>query len=96
MGLVLFKQDDQEVLDISTEQEAEEFLKREFPNTFKRMPKSEMKAFAERAPGKLPYFRYCGPELHYSNSVVLAGDAVHTVRILRSCVCVTRACEAYV
>ena len=76
---MLFKQDDEEVLSIATEQQAAAFLQKEFPNTFKKMPQSEIKAFVERPPGKLPQFRYCGPELHYSNSVVLAGDAVHTV-----------------
>jgi hypothetical protein len=81
VALILFKADDEEVLNISTEQEADEFLKREFPNTYKLMPRSEIVAFANRPPGKLPVFRYCGPELHYSNSVVLVGDVVHTVRV---------------
>ena len=82
---MLFKQDDEEVLGISTAQEAEAFLKKEFPNILKKMPQSEIKAFVERPAGKLPYFRYCGPDLHYSSSVVLAGDAVHTVRAKELC-----------
>ena len=44
---MLFKQDDEEVLGISTAQEAEAFLKKEFPNTLKKMPQSEIKAFVE-------------------------------------------------
>lgn len=77
---MLCKADDEEVMRINTEDEAAEFLQREFPNLFPLIPRSEFKAFAERPFGKLPTFRYAWPHLHYSNNVVLAGDAIHTVK----------------
>lgn len=77
---MLFKIDDEEVWKVTTEEEAAELLQREFPNLYPLMPSSEVKAFAERPPGKLPTFQYVWPQLHFSNNVVLAGDAVHTVK----------------
>lgn len=80
LALMLFKADDEEANSISTELEADEFLQREFPNLYPLIPHSEVKAFAERPNGKLPTFQYAWPQLHYSNNVVLAGDAIHTVK----------------
>eukprot|EP00892_Ulva_mutabilis_P005378 jgi/Ulvmu1/3211/UM015_0252.1 len=80
IGLMLFKIDDEEVLSISNEEEAADLLKREFPNLYPLIPRSEIKAFAERPHGKLPTFQYVWPDLHFSNNVVLAGDAIHTMK----------------
>ena len=80
VGLVLFKEDDQEVLSLSTKEESATFLKNEFPGLFPIMPQSEIEAFAGRTPGKLPYFKYAGPDLHYADKVVLLGDVIHTVK----------------
>ena len=80
LGQVLFKCDDEEALNISTEEEAAEFLKQEFPHIYPLIPQSEVRAFAGRQSSKLPTFRYAGPELHYSDNVVLAGDAIHAVK----------------
>lgn len=77
---MLCKADDTEALGVSTEEEAAEFLQKEFPNLYPFIPRSEVIAFAERPVGKLPTFQYVWPHLHYSNNVVLAGDAIHTVK----------------
>jgi 2-polyprenyl-6-methoxyphenol hydroxylase-like FAD-dependent oxidoreductase len=44
------------------------------------MPDSEIESFHTRTPGKLPQFRYAGPDLHYKDSAVLLGDTIHTVK----------------
>lgn len=80
LALVLFKADDEEALQLSSVEEAAAFLEKEFPNMYPLIPRSEVEAFAERPPNKLPTFQYTWPQLHYSTSVVLAGDAIHTVK----------------
>lgn len=80
LGLVLFKADDEEALSISTEEEASRFLKQDFPNMHQLIPNCEVKAFAARPASTLPTFQYAWPELHVLDSVVLAGDAIHTVK----------------
>ena len=80
IGLMLFKVDDEEVLNISTADEAAKLLQTEFPNLYPLLPRSEVAAFAQRPLGKLPTFQYVWPHLHHSDSVVLAGDAIHTVK----------------
>lgn len=80
IGQIFFNIDDDEVLGITTEEQAAEFLKTEFPNMFPLIPHSEVKAFVQQPSSKVPTFQYAWPDLHYSNSVVLAGDAIHTVK----------------
>ena len=80
IGLVLFKVDDEEVLSLSSAEESDAFLKAEFPALYPIMPASEIAAFATKPPGKLPMFKYVGPDLHYDDKVVLLGDVVHTVK----------------
>jgi 2-polyprenyl-6-methoxyphenol hydroxylase-like FAD-dependent oxidoreductase len=80
VALVLFKIDDDDALRISTTEEARTFLMQEFPNVFPLIPESEIKLFAQRPPGQLPTFKYAWPELHFSSSIALADDAIHTVK----------------
>lgn len=80
VGLVLYRQDDDEVNGISSAAEARAFLQRDFPNIFPVIPDSEIEQFAERPPGKLPTFKYAGPHLHVGSRVVLLGDVIHTVK----------------
>lgn len=80
VGLVLYKADDEEVNNLSTPEESAAFLKSEFPGLFPIIPQSEIDAFATRAPGKLPFFKYAGPDLHCEDKIVLIGDVIHTVK----------------
>ena len=77
---MLFKEDDHEVLDISTDDQAATFLQQEFPNLYHLVPKSELAEFAARPPGKLPRFRYVGPDVHVDDKMVFLGDVIHTVK----------------
>jgi 2-polyprenyl-6-methoxyphenol hydroxylase-like FAD-dependent oxidoreductase len=77
---VLFKITDDEVLNLSSAKESRAFLKEEFPAMYPIMPDSEIDSFHTRSPGKLPTFRYVGPDLHYRDSAVLLGDMIHTVK----------------
>lgn len=80
IGLVLFLADDAEVLGLSSREESRAFLQREFPALFPIMPEAEVDDFHRRPPGRLPEFRYVGPELHFEHRIVLLGDAIHTVK----------------
>jgi kynurenine 3-monooxygenase len=80
IGLVLYKVGDEEVNNLSSEEETAAFLQKEFPALYPIIPRSEVTAFAKRPPGSLPFFKYVGPDLHYSDSAVLLGDVVHTVK----------------
>lgn len=80
IGLVLFLADDDDVLALSSPEESRAFLQSEFPALFDIIPDSEIEEFHRRPPGRLPEFRYVGPELHYEDKVVLLGDAIHTVK----------------
>ena len=80
IGLVLTKVDDKEVERISTQDEADAFLKAEFPSMYPIIPSSEIAAFPNKSVGKLPQFHYVGPDLHCGRTIVLLGDTVHTVK----------------
>ena len=80
LGLMLYVQDDEEVNNIANADEARTFLQQNFPHIFPMMPQSEIEHFASRPPGKLPSFKYAGPQLHVGSQVVLLGDVIHTVK----------------
>lgn len=44
------------------------------------MPTEEIAAFATRPPGKLPKFKYAGPDLHFGDKAVVLGDVIHTIK----------------
>ena len=80
VGILLFKETDTELLGLKTPEDTRQFFQKEFPGLAHLIPDADIDSFAGKSVSRLPFFQYTGPELHYTDKVVLLGDAIHIVK----------------
>lgn len=76
-GVILFPRLNQEVADLSTPEQVQQFFHKRFPEVGQMMPTSEAEAFLARSPSRILTIR-CN-RYHHGDSVLIIGDAAHSV-----------------
>ncbi len=76
-GVIYFPRENNKIVELSTAQKVLEFFRGNFPEVGKRMPESEAEAFLKRPLSTALTIR-CS-HYHNGDSVLLIGDAVHSV-----------------
>ncbi|HEY9641480.1 MAG TPA: NAD(P)/FAD-dependent oxidoreductase [Coleofasciculaceae cyanobacterium] len=76
-GVILFPRHQNQVASLATPQAVRTFFLRHFPEVEQRMPESEVEAFLQRPTSRILTIR-CS-HYHYRDSVLLIGDAAHSV-----------------
>ncbi len=76
-GVIYFPRENNKIVELSTAQKVLEFFRENFPEVGKRMPESEAEAFLKRPLSTALTIR-CS-RYHNGDSVLLIGDAVHSV-----------------
>ena len=76
-GVIYFPRENNKIVELSTAQKVLEFFRVNFPEVGKRMPESEAEAFLKRPLSTALTIR-CS-RYHNGDSVLLIGDAVHSV-----------------
>ncbi|WP_309739204.1 NAD(P)/FAD-dependent oxidoreductase [Chamaesiphon sp. OTE_20_metabat_361] len=76
-GVILFPRLNQEVANLSTPEQVQQFFHKRFPEVGQMMPASEAEAFLVRSPSRILTIR-CN-RYHHGDSVLIIGDAAHSV-----------------
>ena len=76
-GVILFPRYNQEVANLSTPEQVQQFFHKRFPEVGQMMPASEAEAFLARSPSRILTIR-CN-RYHHGDSVLIIGDAAHSV-----------------
>jgi kynurenine 3-monooxygenase len=76
-GVILFSRYNQEVANLSTPEQVQQFFYKRFPEVGQMMPTSEAEAFLARSPSRILTIR-CN-RYHHGDSVLIIGDAAHSV-----------------
>ncbi len=76
-GVILFPRQKNQIVNLSTSDEVLQFFHQHFPEVGQMMPVAEAEAFLARSPSRILTIR-CS-RYHYGDSVLLIGDAAHSV-----------------
>jgi kynurenine 3-monooxygenase len=76
-GVILYPRRNQEVANLSTPEQVQQFFHKRFPEVGQMMPTSEAEAFLARSPSRILTIR-CN-RYHHGDSVLIIGDAAHSV-----------------
>ena len=76
-GVILFPRHNQEVANLATPEQVQQFFHKRFPEVGQMMPASEAAAFLARSPSRILTIR-CN-RYHHGDSVLIIGDAAHSV-----------------
>ena len=76
-GVILFPRHNQEVANLTTPEQVQQFFHKRFPEVGQMMPASEAAAFLARSPSRILTIR-CN-RYHHGDSVLIIGDAAHSV-----------------
>ena len=76
-GVILFPRHNQEVANLVTPEQVQQFFRKRFPEVAQMMPTSEAEAFLARSPSRILTIR-CN-RYHHGDSVLIIGDAAHSV-----------------
>ena len=76
-GVILYPRHNQEVANLSTPEQVQQFFHKRFPEVGRMMPVSEAEAFLGQSPSRILTIR-CN-RYHHGNSVLIVGDAAHSV-----------------
>lgn len=80
LGVVLFKSNNQIIRNVTNYEESVAFFQKYFPMALPGIPKEGLERFGASDNSKFQQFCYVYPKLHYSQSTVLLGDSIHTVK----------------
>ncbi|EKX49108.1 hypothetical protein GUITHDRAFT_68158 [Guillardia theta CCMP2712] len=80
IAVVLFRPNNQKILQAKTGKEVHDLFASYFPMFLPFLTAESCDAFARKPVHKLPTFQHCGPVIHRSNTTVMLGDAIHTVK----------------
>jgi kynurenine 3-monooxygenase len=76
-GVILFPRQNNEVANLSTPEQVQQFFHKHFPEVGQMMPASEAEAFMNRSPSRILTIR-CN-RYHHGDSALIIGDAAHSV-----------------
>jgi kynurenine 3-monooxygenase len=76
-GVILFPRQHNEVANLATPAQVQQFFHKHFPEVGQMMPASEAEAFLTRSPSRILTIR-CN-RYHHGDSVLIIGDAAHSV-----------------
>jgi kynurenine 3-monooxygenase len=75
--VILFPRQNNEVANLSTPEQVQQFFHKHFPEVGQMMPASEAEAFMNRSPSRILTIR-CN-RYHHGDSALIIGDAAHSV-----------------
>jgi kynurenine 3-monooxygenase len=76
-GVILFPRQNNEVANLATPEQVQQFFRKRFPEVGQMMPANEAEAFLARSPSRILTIR-CN-RYHHGDSVLIIGDAAHSV-----------------
>jgi kynurenine 3-monooxygenase len=76
-GVILFPRQHNEVANLATPEQVQQFFHKHFPEVGQMMPATEAEAFMNRSPSRILTIR-CN-RYHHGDSVLIIGDAAHSV-----------------
>ena len=76
-GVILFPRQNNEVANLATPEQVQQFFHKHFPEVGQMMPASEAEAFMNRSPSRILTIR-CN-RYHHGDSALIIGDAAHSV-----------------
>jgi kynurenine 3-monooxygenase len=79
-GVLLIKPDDAATQGLPDVPSARKYFDELLPQFSPSISDAALQQVIDKAPSRLPVFRYCGPRIHRGASTALLGDSIHSVK----------------
>lgn len=80
LGVFLYKPDCEIIKNITTTEDAKQFVRNFFPMVYDGIAEEGFSKLASSRDSRFQRFQYVYPKLHYGRSTCLLGDSIHTVK----------------